>query len=1093
MKLTFILLIAFYTVQARGIAQGKVTLTAKNASLDSILKEIAKQAGLGFTYTTDVTITIAKKVDISVKEASVTDALNICFKNQPFTYDIINNTIVVKNRQSVQTAAASVQGPGKMVRARGIVYNEAGQPLSAANVTIKESGKGTITNAKGEYDFMVPFGSSLVISFIGYAPEKVDVPENQIVQVYLTVAKNELDKVVIQAYGTTTQRLATGNITTVTAAEIEKQPVMNALQAIEGKVPGLVITQTSGYSSAPFKVEIRGRSIVDPSHASEPLYIIDGVPLTVLDVTGNGSNYAQGSMGFIQNGLQGPAQGQSPLFSINPNDIETVTVLKDADATAIYGSRGANGVIIITTKRGKPGKTRLELNFYNGGSTVTNHYTMLNTQQYLSMRHEAFANDGITPDAGNAYDLLAWDTTRYTDWQKFLWGKTGRTTDLEASLSGGDKQTTFIVAGAYHNQTSILSASGADQRVSVQFNLNHKSLNQKLNASFTSNYSYTFSDLIGLPGSSTFSPNAPAPFDANGNLNWDAWQPLPVPFVTLLQPYNSKTGFLNSRLFIQYELFDGLHISSSFGYSTMHNSQSYLTPIVSQNPLYNPLGQSDFGNNNLSNAILEPQIEYKKRIKRSILNTIVGATLQTVTQDGSHDVGSGYINDNLLHSISNAPTKNAIDNMGQYKYSALFARINYNIDNKYIFNVSARRDGSSRFGPGRQFGNFGALGAAYIFTEENWFKKHATFLSFGKIRGSYGITGSDNIGDYNFLTQWANSNTTYVSGLPSYVPLRHSNPDLEWQVNKKIELALDMGFLKDKISIELAFYRNRCGNQLVSMPLPTITGFNTVTGNLPATIQNHGFESIINLKLIDKKEIEWSANFDIGFNRNKLIAFPNLAQSTYASAFEVGKSLNIVKLLHYTGIDSQTGQYTFEDVNHDGQIDYNSSDSANDLSTKDLSVKFDGGFGTNFRYKGWQISLFFHFRKQTLRSNMSTMGYPGLANNFSTEILNRWQKPGDNALFARYTTQPQTSDFEFYTYSDGVFSDGSYIRLQNLSISYDLPGKLAKKLGLENLTIFGRGQNLFIITKYKGLDPDVPFFGAMPTSKIFTGGIKLNL
>jgi TonB-linked SusC/RagA family outer membrane protein len=881
----------------------------------------------------------------------------------------------------------------------------------------------------------------------------------------------------------------------VTAAEIEKQPVMNPLQALVGHVAGLDLTQTSGYASAPFKVEIRGRSTIDPSIVSDPLYIIDGVPLTVLEVGGN-SSYGNGSTGFIQsvspNGFLGPAQGQSPFFSINPSDIESVTVLKDADATAIYGSRGANGVIIITTKKGKAEKAQIDINIYQGISNVTRHFQLLNTSQYVSMRQEAFKNDGITPDPGSAYDLLIWDTTKYTDWQKYAWGGTGRTTDAQISLSGGDKQNTFRLAGGYHYETDITTVSGANQRGNVQFNLNHNSLDQRLNVSFTTIYTVEKTNMIDITGLATLPPNAPSAFNAEGALNYRGWDPVAYnfPFYALLQPYNATTNFLNSNLGLKLSIARGLNFTSSFGYSYATVTQSGTQPIASQDPEYNPTGISQFGYNNNKNWIIEPKLQYDKFISKGKINVLVGASLQNVTTDGNLINGKGYTNDVLLNSISNAPTKTAFDYYGRYKYAALFTQLNYNWLNKYILNLSARRDGSSRFGPGNQYGNFGAIGAAWIFSEDNWIGKLLSFLSFGKIRASYGLTGLDQIGDYKYLTRWSGSGIVPYQGSPSYIPLQHANPDYQWQVNKKLEVAMDLAFMKDRINIEIAWYQNHCDNQLISYTLPIQTGFSSVVANSPANVQNGGIEVIMKSKIIDSRNFSLDINFNVGANRNKLLAYPNLTTSPYANTYFIGQPLNLARLLHFTGLDPQTGQYTYFDKNKDGVISPQRSPN-DDLFSYDLNPKFFGGLGCNMNYKAWSLGVFLNFRKQLGFSAYASGGPAGGISNQPIQVLNRWVKPSDKGSFARFTTQPISSDYYFGT-SDGDFSDASYIRLGNLSLSYNLSDGILKRVALKNVQVYLRGENLLIITHYKGIDPETQNFGIMPYARTFTTGFKLS-
>ncbi len=1105
MKITAsLLLIACLHVSATGLSQAKVSISGKNLSIEDILKEISAKTDYQYVYS-DQEILGVHRIDISVRDVAIEYVLDLCFKDQPFTYEINGKIITVKRRQS-NSSSDIIGGPTpKTITAKGVVLNESGQPLEGATITDKQTGRSTITNAKGEYQLSdVPVNSTLMVTFVGYAEQDIKVKDVITIQINLTPAKNELDKVVIQAYGTTTARLNTGNISTVTSEQIERQPVMNVLSALQGEAPGLVITQTSGYASAPFKVEIRGRSVINPSLASEPLYIIDGVPLTVVDYGNNGS-YSTGSVGFTQNGFTGPAGGQSPLFSLNPADIESVTVLKDADATSIYGSRGANGVIFISTKSGKPGRSKLEINLTQGESIVTNHYDLMNTHQYLQMRREAFKNDGISMNPGNAYDLLQFDTTRYTDWQKYLWGGIAQYSDIDMAISGGDKQTTYRLSGAYHRQTSILTKNGADQRASLQFNLTHKSLSQRLTTTFSNAFSYVTSNLVSSPSVVLMPPDAPSIYNSDGLLNFSGWGPVnssPASsiglFQSLFQQYTAQTAFINSHLNTKFELTKGLVLAASVGYSTEYMQQKQFEPISSQDPRTNPVGTATFGNNTSTNVIVEPTVDYKVDIAKGKLGLLLGGTAESASGAGNTLTGTGFTNDGLLGSVANAPIIYGYNGSGEYKYAAFYGRLNYNWNDKYIINITGRRDGSSKFGAGKQYGDFGSVGAAWLFSEENIIKKILPFLSFGKFRGSYGTTGSDQIPGFQYLSLWsANGNTPYQqNGAPSFTSQYLSNPNLVWQSNHKLEGAIDLGFMKDKLLIELARYRDRCGNQLVPFILPVITGFSSVTANLPALVQNSGWEGTVKYKFSDSRLFTGAFNFNIGINRNKLIKFPGLATSPYAAIYDLGKSLNIRRLLHYTGVDPLTGQYSYEDKNHDGSISrgyFNNGD--DDSYDKDMSVKFEGGAGFDLRYSQLSLNLFFQYRSQQLQSATLNGGIPGTIgtqNNQSIRLLARWQKAGDAGPYARYTTQPTGLDGSFQ-YSDGDYSNGSYIRLKNLSVSYDLTSIVFKKSPVASCKIFIRGENLLLISKYDGLDPDTPGLGTLPPQKTFVAGLQINL
>jgi TonB-linked SusC/RagA family outer membrane protein len=653
------------------------------------------------------------------------------------------------------------------------------------------------------------------------------------------------------------------------------------------------------------------------------------------------------------------------------------------------------------------------------------------------------------------------------------------------------------VAAGYNRATEITTAKGADERLAMSSNMEYKTPDQRFNISFNNTYSFSKSDMVFLPGGSTplLSPNAPDVFDSTGKLNFLGWKPGGYPFSNLFQPYSSKTKFLNSNLVLEYKITKALKLRTSLGYNNTTVNQTLLTPISSLDPTrgFQQTGAASFGNNQISNWIIEPQIAYTKVITKSKVDILGGATVQKNFTEGSDVNGDGYTTDFLLNSISNAPNQYANDFSGQYRYAGLFARANYNYANKYLINLSARRDGSSRFGEGKQFGNFGAVGGAWIISEEKFLKSRSSFLSFAKIRGSYGTTGNDAIGDYKYLTRWSSSGTVPYSGVSPLVPLQHSNTRYHWSTNRKLETAIDIGLLRDKIAISVAWYRNRCNDQLLSFPIASYTGFGTVTANSPANVQNTGWEFNVTGKIVNTKNFSWNLTFNSGVNRNKLISYPNLAQSPYAQLLIVGQPLNLVRLLHYTGVDPQTGLYTVEDKNKDGNIS-TSYGNGDDRYVHAIDPNLTGGFGTSIYYSGIDITLFFTAVKQKFGINaFSTRGAtPGGINNTSQYIFdNRWQKPGDISQFAKFTTIPDNS-FSYFYNSDGVYTDASYIRLSTIAVSYSMPSNIAKKIGFESLRFTINAQNIMTITKYKGIDPETQNFGGMPPAKVITAGINFN-
>jgi TonB-linked SusC/RagA family outer membrane protein len=743
-------------------SQNKITLSEENASLEKIFQSIKQQSGYTFFYK-DTWMAAARKVNIHVKEASINEVLNRCFENQPFTYSIIGKTVVIK---PIISSALTIASLPPFPPITGKVTNEKGEPVTGAGIKVKGSSKGTVTNEKGEFQLdNLSADATLVISFIGYEPQEIKPAGKSYLQVQLKLSVSELDQVQTIAYGTTTKRLNTGDVSKITSEEIEKQPVSNVLAALEGRVPGLIITQANGLPGSTFKVQIRGQNSI--AQGSDPLFVIDGVPFAPNNtpLTSIGSALGTG--------------GASPFNSINMADIESVEVLKDADATSIYGSRGANGVVLITTKKGKVGKTQFNLNAYTGFSQITKGPNMMNTQQYLQMRHEAFTNDGVAPTVSTAPDLLLWDTTRYTDFKKLLIGGKAHTTDVQASVSGGTANTQFLIGGGYHHETTVFPGNLGDNRGSVHFNINHSSTDHKFELSLSAGYTSDKNNLIGkdITSSLTLVPDLPALFDSTSNLVWRlGGVRFNNPFGYLKQTYSDLTNNLISNLQLNYHMLPGLTLRTSLGYNTMESNELYLRPLSSTDPDLITTGISELGTGNARTWIVEPQVEYIKKINKGKLDVLIGGTWQEQTNAGSSITATGYTSDALLQSISAASSLNVTNSFSEYHYDAIFGRINYNWADKYIMNLSARRDGSSRFGPGKQFGNFGAIGAAWIFSNENFIKNSLPFLSFGKLRGSYGTAGNDQIRNYNYLDTWSATYYPY-QGVAGLYPTQLFNPD----------------------------------------------------------------------------------------------------------------------------------------------------------------------------------------------------------------------------------------------------------------------------------------------------------------------------
>ena len=1074
----------------------KITLTVKKQRLENVFKEVKKQTGYTVFYNEGLADKIKSiKVSFAVKNADVTDVMKLCFKDHGLTYKLIGNAIIILEGNMPAAPGDTkeqTEETNPKFSVSGLILNGQGEMMDNVNVIVKRTGKGAITDKKGEFKIEDILPNDVIrCSMVGYATAEVPVNGQNMIYVTMAVATNTLDQVVLQGYGKTSQRFATGNITRITAKEIEDQPVSNPLLALQGRVPGLVITQTNGYASAPVNVAIRGVSSLNLN--TEPLYIIDGVPVSVT-----------GQQGILYgNSFTG---GLSPLFNINPKDIESIDVLKDADATAIYGSRGTNGVVLITTKKGVPNATTFNLNVTQGIQKITRYWDMLNTQQYLQMRREAFKNDGITPTAANAPDLLAWDQDRYTNWQKELWGGTGLNTAISAGLSGGNRQTTFRINGGYSRVTDITVVSGASQRGTMALGLSHTTKDYRFSTDMSVNFANSLVDVVNGSGNPRLAPNSPAIFDKDGNLNWNEWNagggPDVFPFGTLKQSNPQRTNALTSSLRLSYKPFKGFSFNTLFGYTYTQNANDFFNPITSQNPNKNPVGYASFNTNRVSGWNIEPQADYHFLLGEASVDVLLGATLTSSSGVATSVVGRGYTDDNLLYSIVNAPViERPTDAYFYSKYLGAFARISYNLKNRYVINLNGRRDGSSNFGPGRQFGNFGSIGVAWIASEEEWMDKILpSFISNVKFRGSYGTTGNTGGSTYQYLSLWGSSASPsqpypLYDGMVPYIPQNPPNQNYYWEQNKKVEGAIEIGLLENTITLSVSHYRNRTGNQITGYPLPQFTGFNSIITNLPATIQNSGWEGLVNAQLLRKKDMSWSVSFNISTNKNLLVSFPDLETSPYASRYKVGYPLTTRYVFHYLGVNPLTGSFAIED--HDKNGDIGAAAGAfnpDSYISLDAAPQYYGGISSMYRYKQFSLGLQFNFTKQMGENALYTSGsFGSFNNNIAVEVYKKnWKKPGDITPYPAFSTSFNQRD-NLFSMSDGAYTDASYIRLSNLSLTYNLPGTWLSKLKMKNCSIGLNAQNIFTITGYKGLDPETRNFGGMPPAKIYVLHLQLSI
>jgi TonB-linked SusC/RagA family outer membrane protein len=1093
MKLIVILLTtAILQVSASSYGQN-VTLKQNNAKLTSVLDQIRKQTGYDFFYSQQI-MENAKPVNINLNQVDIEKALEMCFKDQPLTYTIENKIVTIKEKEKsfLENIIARFQN----IDVRGRVVDEKGEQLVGASVSVK-GGRGTTSDKNGEFYLVnVDEKASLRITYIGYVAKEVSA-KSDLGEIKLELEDSKLNEVQVIGYGEVEKRFSTTTVGTIKGEQISRQPVSNPLLALQGRVPGLFIQQGSGVNGSQVTVQIQGKNSLQ--NTSDPFYVVDGVPYTA-----QFTNYSL--MGTAIRGV-----GGNTFNFINPADIESVSILKDADATAIYGSRAANGAILITTKKGKPGKTKVDLNLQSGWGKVTRKLDLMNTDQYLEIRREAFKNAGqpvptssSTPNPTN-YDIVIWGTEKNTDWQKELVGGTAAYTDLQASVSGGNAGTRFLAGYGYHRETTVYPGDLSDVKGNFHFNVDHNSTNNKFKFLLSGSYMQDKNKLNSgdlMTPAITMAPNIPDLYNADGTLNrmylpGTTTSIFSNPLTFTIEQFTGNTSNLIANNVMSYEILPGLALKASIGYNKLQSDESKFRPLA----YFDPSLPQEFQtrsvstlNKSITSWIIEPQVTYSKETKFGVFDAVIGSTFQQRKTEVLQQTGSGYPTDESMGNLLAATTRtvDAVDQL-LYKYTAVFGRINYRLLDKYIINLTTRRDGSSRFGDDNKFNNFYSVGAAWLFGNEDFVKQNATWLSFGKLKANYGTTGNDQFDDYSYLSLLGNYFGASIPYQQStiLVPSNIANPLLQWEETRKLNVGVDLGFIKNRFLLNVNYFRNRSSNQLINYQIPTMTGFESVYSNYPAVVQNIGWEAELNVLVIKGKGINWSSSVNLTIPKNKLVAFPGLETTPYASIYVIGQPVNITKRYQFAGVNATTGLYEF--INAKGERTSAPSSTTDRTAIFDPNPKYYGGWSNTISYKGFELDFLFQFVKQ-MGNTYYYGNNPGAFNlNQPISIIKRWQNPGDVTDVQKISRGADVNTpRSAANNSTAVYGDASFIRLKNASLSYALPEFITKKAGMSNARIYTQAQNLLTITKYEGSDPESLSPTKLPPLRMITIGLQIT-
>ncbi|MGB6151558.1 MAG: TonB-dependent receptor [Pricia sp.] len=979
----------------------------------------------------------------------------------------------------------------------GTVTDQNGLPLPGVNVLVKGTTTGTQTDFDGIYSISADEEQTLVFSYLGQRSVEMTVGASDTMNVQMEEDASQLEEVVVVGYGTQSKRSLTDNIVKLTSEDIAEVPNPNLQNSLVGKAAGVQVTQTNGKVEGGINIRVRGAASV--SGGTQPLYVLDGIPL--VDPVGNNDDVGNGAP-------------TNPLLTLSANEIESIDILKDASSAAIYGARGANGVVLITTKRGKQGKAKFSLNLAQGFSQPTNKREWLNADQYIELFTEAAINglgeeDGIA-EAEGTFDFLAGDSdwrTREvdTDWTELAF-QDGFQTDADFSVSGADEKTSYYFSGAYNNTDGIIR-DNALERVNARTNVSHN-FSDKFTASMNLGFSRTEIDRIAndnafatplqaiaqSPLSSAFLPDGmPNPNTLYGNFLLDAQNAF---FKTIVRRLTGKVAG-------EYRFFDSLKFNSDFSYDHFaqtednYRGQNSLFQSTSGEAFASDLGSESYV---FSNYLTFDELFADKHNINVTLGTEYNQNNRRITS-----VTSQQFPGDDLPTVSGGAEVTAGTGVEQKNtFLSYFVRATYSFDNKYLFKASIRQDGSSRFGANERFGIFPSISGGWIISEENFLKDSNT-LSFLKFRASYGELGNAEIG--NFASRFLFNGVAY-NQRPGIAPAQPGNPDLTWEKSKQTDFGVDFGFLDGIISGEIDYYVKDTEGLLFEVPLIPSSGSSIINRNI-GTLKGQGVEFVLNTRNVNKDDFTWTTNLNISNNTNELKTLPNDGADivTGENINRVGETLASFYLREFAGVDPANGDalYFLNTENADGTLNRDTTTDPNEAQRIAIGNPFPewyGGLTNSITFNG--IDFSFTFQGEWGASIYNSGGRFQSASadfydNQSIDQLRRWQRPGD------ITDVPQARLFGGNGTSESTryLDEADFIRLRNLTLGYTIPSQTVEKIGFSKLRVYLTGVNLLTFTDYKFEDPEArsdvndsrnpgSTFYSSPPAKTITIGLNIN-
>lgn len=1084
MKLMITFLTVFLLHASAGIFGQNVTIKVKDAPLERVFRSIEKQTGYGFLYTRKM-LDEGGRVTLDVRDEPVRKVLEKCLKQLPLSFSIDDNTIIISRSKNEGHPMADILSMDEMFKTiTGTVKDEKGNAISGVSVVVKGTKRGTSTDKEGHFKIEANEGDVLEFSFVGYKKVSRNVGKSDHITVVMQISETVSSEIVVVGYGTQAKSTLTGSQTTLKPETYENAPRESVIESIQGNVPGVQTMNPSGQPGTSGNTRIRGIGSINASQT--PLYIVDGVPVITTDVSGYGSN---------------------PLAGINPDDVASVSVLKDAAATSIYGSRAANGVIIITTKQGKAGKVKIHFSMQQGVNKLTlkKDDLPLNTSEMIELLREGWVNAG--KDINDFIPELEdeeIDTTVNTDWVKAL-TRDGSFSQYNLSASGGTERTQFYSSAGYYQSKAALR--GVDyKRGTAKLSVKSKVSDRlSFDAGMSGYYQRTHAvaDQGGFanpvrslyrlqPWLNIYNPDGSYDFSYNSTHN---------PVATYREVKRVGISY-NVALNVGANLIilPGLTLEPKLsGDLTYGEGDRFYPPGFGDGRNVN--GRGSVETNVYKNWISTNILRYKHKFNQvHSLEGFIGYEAQKIVASGNYAEATNFLPGLQTLNAASLPTSTS-SSLTSHSLVGTFVNANYDYRNFIFLSASFRRDGSSRFGEKKRFANFWSIGAGWSIGKS--LLDDVEFISDLKIRASYGINGNQGIG--NFASRGLYGSGNDYNGEPGYVFSQYENPLLTWEQNKPFDIGLDFAFFNYRLTGSVDYYNRITSKLLLDVPISSTNGLTSYTVNYGA-MRNSGWELSISSKNVVKKGergFAWQTDFNLSTLKNEITELPSpLTSSTYKR--DVGDNYYTFYLPAYAGVDPENGDALWYAA-VDKSATTNKYGSAVRIKEGTALPKFFGGLTNKFSYGNFGLSFLFYYNWGNkifdiwgrYTQSDGSGGFSATSSISRYVYEHRWQKPGDHTDVPKVVFKGKQSGSSSQT-STRFLYDGSYIRLRDITLSYDLPRSLANTLKIQGAQVYFRANNLFTYLKDNRLtfDPEVSIDGTLdqrpPVYKTLTVGINLN-